>query len=235
MLDRDTKHRLIDFNLDSKNNSQLEFKTLNTSSVCEFKIKGSRFIGFAFEVQNEAHFQLELEKIKKEHFKSRHHCFGYRLEPGGIERANDDGEPSGTAGLPILNQLKAYNLHHAAIVVVRYFGGTKLGTSGLIQAYKATSKEAIEANEIYLFVPRSKFKVSFDYKNMGKLLNTVKKLNFTILSKQLDNSPHIVLSLINSEKEKSIIALQSALFDCSEEQILEDKVDMSDYGFDVLT
>ena len=116
------------------------YRSLAAPSTGEFKDRGSRFLAYAWPVRTEAEALEHLEALRKEHFKARHHCFAWRLGPDGTRfRANDDGEPSGTAGRPILGQIDSFNLTNVVIVVVRYFGGTLLGASGLIQAYREGS------------------------------------------------------------------------------------------------
>ncbi|MEM6700850.1 MAG: YigZ family protein, partial [Bacteroidota bacterium] len=126
-----------------------QYKTLAAPSTGEFKDRGSKFFAYAFPVETETEVATALEQVKKEHFKARHHCYAYRL---GMDknnfRANDDGEPSGMAGRPILGQIDSWELTDVFIVVVRYFGGTKLGTSGLINAYKKSAMDALEQAEI---------------------------------------------------------------------------------------
>ena len=117
-------------------------KTLSKESLGEYKDKGSRFIAFAFPCDNLVLFDNKLEQLKKEHFKARHHCYAWRLGFNGEEfRANDDGEPSGTAGIPIYNQLLSFELSNSAIIVVRYFGGIKLGAGGLLRAYNTAGSD----------------------------------------------------------------------------------------------
>ena len=109
------------------------------------KEKGSKFIGFAFPINNEKELKTALEGLKIEHPKATHHCYAFRIGINGENyRANDDGEPSGSAGLPIYNQLLAHNLTNILVVIVRYYGGTKLGVSGLVKAYKESTKITLE-------------------------------------------------------------------------------------------
>lgn len=120
------------------------YLTIAATSLGEFKEKGSKFIAYAYFVSNETDIKEKLDLLKKEHFKATHHCYAYRLGTDGKNyRANDDGEPSGTAGRPILGQIDSFGLTNLLIVVVRYYGGTKLGTSGLINAYRESAKEAL--------------------------------------------------------------------------------------------
>ena len=126
-----------------------EFKTIKSNSEGLFKDKGSKFYAYAFPIQNEEDVRFYLETVKAEHPKARHACYAYKL---GIEetnfRANDDGEPSGSAGKPILNTITSFDLTDTFVVVIRYFGGTLLGVPGLINAYKEATKEALSIAEI---------------------------------------------------------------------------------------
>lgn len=123
-----------------------EYKTIDTPiENTLFKEKGSKFIGFAFPVTDEAELKKALEKVRGEHLKATHHCYAFRIGIHGENyRANDDGEPSGSAGLPIFNQLLANDITNVLLVVVRYYGGTKLGVSGLVKAYKESAKITLE-------------------------------------------------------------------------------------------
>ena len=113
------------------------------------KEKGSKFIGFAFPVDDEEDLKKSLQKIREEHPKATHHCYAFRLGMKGENyRANDDGEPSGSAGLPIYNQLLAHDITNVLVIVVRYYGGTKLGVSGLVKTYKESAKITLEEAEI---------------------------------------------------------------------------------------
>jgi len=128
---------------------QDQYQTIFESSIGEFKDRGSKFIAYAYPVYTEKDWQKHLEEVKKLHFKARHHCYAYRLGLDGNQfRANDDGEPSGTAGRPILGQIDSFGLTNVFVVVVRYFGGTKLGTSGLINAYRESTATAFRNAQI---------------------------------------------------------------------------------------
>ncbi|MDV7398872.1 YigZ family protein, partial [Arthrospira platensis SPKY1] len=120
------------------------YKTLASSSTGEFKDRGSKFIAYAYPVADEEEAMEKVAELRKEHFKARHHCFAWRFGVDGLRfRANDDGEPSGTAGRPILGQIDSFELTNVVVIVVRYFGGTLLGASGLIQAYRESAAEAL--------------------------------------------------------------------------------------------
>ncbi len=126
-----------------------EYRTLQEESRGLYKEKGSRFISIAVPVESAGDVKSQLESLRKQYHDARHHCYAYRLgEPPYEFRYNDDGEPSGTAGKPIFGQIQSFDLTNILIVVVRYFGGVKLGTGGLIQAYRSAAKEAIENGRI---------------------------------------------------------------------------------------
>lgn len=149
--------------------------TIESPSTGIFKDKGSRFLAYAWPVSNEAQVKQLVERYKKEYFDARHHCYAYRLGPEALlYRANDDGEPSGTAGKPILGQLVSQNLTNLLVVVVRYFGGTLLGTSGLINAYRAATVDALQnAQKVTLYV-FALYSVNFGYLQMNAVMKLIK-------------------------------------------------------------
>jgi len=128
------------------------------------KEKGSKFIGFAYPINNEEDIKQYLQKIYDNHPKATHHCYAYRLGINGENyRANDDGEPSGSAGLPIYNQLLAHDITNVLVVIVRYFGGTKLGVGGLVKTYKESAKLTLENTEIIVKELETMVELTFDY------------------------------------------------------------------------
>jgi len=151
------------------------YKTIANPSEGLFKDKGSKFISFAFPVESEDEIKNIIQTIKKEHFSARHHCYAWRL---GYEklvfRANDDGEPSSTAGKPILGQIQSFDLTNILIVVVRYFGGTLLGVSGLINAYKNAASDAILQAEIVERLVEKSLIIEFDYGAMNDVMKIFK-------------------------------------------------------------
>lgn len=158
-------------------NPEFSFFTIkNSVSDILLREKGSKFIGFAFPVKSEDDVRRELSALREIHPRATHHCYAYRLgRLGEHYRANDDGEPSGSAALPMYNQLLAHELTNVLVVVVRYYGGTKLGVSGLIKMYKETAKETLENAEIILQELESRIIVEFDYAQQN--------LIFTLLSR----------------------------------------------------
>ncbi|MCH2042501.1 MAG: YigZ family protein [Saprospiraceae bacterium] len=158
------------------------YLTLAAPSEGLFKDKGSKFLAYAYEVNSLGDVKKHLEILKKEHLKSRHHCYAYRIGMDGkVFRANDDGEPSGTAGRPILGQIDSFGLTNVFVVVVRYFGGVKLGTSGLKNAYKAAAREALDLAQKVERIIEDVYELSFDYAHTSDVMNYLKKEGFEIL------------------------------------------------------
>ena len=146
------------------------------------KEKGSKFIGFAFPVDDEAELKKSLEKIREEHPKATHHCYAYRLGIKGENyRANDDGEPSGSAGLPIYNQLLAHEITNVLVIVIRYYGGTKLGVSGLVKTYKESAKITLEEAEIITKELESEIEISFNFSQQNQIFTLLNKFDGRIL------------------------------------------------------
>ncbi len=160
-------------------------KTILENSESSLRELGSKFYGFLFICSNENEFKDNLDKIKKEYPDASHHCYGYRINPESIiEFSSDDGEPSGTAGLPILNQLKSFDVINTGIVVVRYFGGTKLGKPGLIQSYGASAKLCLENATVYEIYLVQLFEITYPY----PLENIINKLidNFQLVEQSAE-------------------------------------------------
>lgn len=132
----------------------------------QFREKGSKFIGYLFPIESKEEFEKELEEIVGRYPDATHHCYAWRIDPHKPEEfSNDDGEPNGTAGLPILNQLKSYDAINCGIVVVRYFGGTKLGKSGLIVAYSETGRLCLEQASLLPIIPTQNYKITYPYRH----------------------------------------------------------------------
>lgn len=154
------------------------YKTIAAPSEGIFKDRGSKFIAYAFPVTNEEAVKNHLAELRKEHFSARHHCYAFRLGPDKQHfRANDDGEPSGTAGKPILGQIQSNDLTNVLIVVVRYFGGTLLGVSGLIAAYRGAAADAIANASIIEKQVKEVYELSFPYDAMNSVMKILKDEN----------------------------------------------------------
>jgi uncharacterized YigZ family protein len=158
------------------------YQTIAEPSTGEFKDRGSKFIAFAYPACSNEDCRQRLEEVRKAHPKARHHCYAFRLGlDGNNYRANDDGEPSGTAGRPILGQVDRFGLTNIIVVVVRYFGGTLLGTSGLINAYKTSAADALEQAAIIEKTVEVIYRLTFDYALMSDVMNAVKKLELEMV------------------------------------------------------
>ena len=146
------------------------------------KEKGSKFLGFVFPVENEKEVKDALAKVKEEHPKATHHCYAFRLGINGENyRANDDGEPSGSAGLPIYNQLLAHQVTQILVISVRYYGGTKLGVSGLVKAYKESAKLTLESAEIITKALESNLEIHFDFNQQNVIFTLLNKFGAKII------------------------------------------------------
>lgn len=197
-----------------------EFLSISALVIAELREKASKFIGVLTPLQTEAEAEDFRLSLWKEHPKASHVCYAYRLGLNGeTYKINDDGEPSGTAGKPIYNQLQSYNLTDIGLYVIRYFGGTKLGTSGLITAYKDTSKLVIEEAEIIIRTVRQVYQLKFDYEHMGKIMDVVKNMDFIILDKKFDNLPCINIAMKKNEEILKLKKLKADLLDYSIDRI----------------
>lgn len=145
------------------------------------KEKGSKFIGFAFSVENEDEINAKLLELKEIYPDATHHCYAYRLGfDGEIYRANDDGEPSGSAGIPIYNQIRSAELTYTLVVIIRYFGGTKLGVGGLIQAYKKAAELTLAEAEKMSFIQKEKYFIKFEYAQQNEVQKILESINAEI-------------------------------------------------------
>lgn len=176
------------------------YKTIKEKSEGLFKDKGSKFFAYAFPVETEDEIKQILAQLKKEHHSARHHCYAWRLGTEGITfRANDDGEPSSTAGKPILGQLLRFELTNTLIIVVRYFGGTLLGTSGLINAYRTAAAEAIKNVKIETRIIEEKFTLNFTYKEMNEVMQIIKQENLNITDTRFELNCELDFSVRKSD------------------------------------
>lgn len=163
------------------------YKTIEKPSEGLFKDKGSKFVAYAFPVESEDEIRNIVQGIKKEHFSARHHCYAWRLGYQKLHfRANDDGEPSSTAGKPILGQIQSFDLTNVLIVVVRYFGGTLLGVSGLINAYKSAAADAINQAIIVERLVENQLLIQFDYSAMNEVMKIFKDEKLIQLEPEFD-------------------------------------------------
>jgi uncharacterized YigZ family protein len=174
-------------------NEKDTYKTLDApSEEVLFKEKNSKFFGLAFPVTNEEEVKNILTEIKKAHFSARHWCYAYQIGTEKIQyRANDDGEPNNSAGMPIYGQIQSFDVTNVLVVVVRYFGGVKLGVGGLISAYKTAAQMALENATIIERTIDKHFLIHFDYKNMNKVMRIIKEKNLDIVNQKMELSCEI--------------------------------------------
>lgn len=173
-------------NNDSRLISDYHYNTIDTPSVAEFKDRGSRFIAYAYPIVDVADFKEKLSALKKEHPKAVHHCFAYRLGLDATNfRVSDDGEPSGTAGRPILGQIDSKQITNILVVVVRYFGGTLLGVPGLITAYKTATAFALQTTAIVQKPVLTNYRLQFDYTQMNDVMKAVKQFDCVVLKQEM--------------------------------------------------
>lgn len=185
------------------------FKTILKSSTGSYSEKRSKFIAYAFPVQSETEVKEQLTVIKKKHSDARHHCYAYILGPNkDAYRMNDDGEPSGTAGRPIHGQLLSKDLTNVLVVVVRYFGGIKLGVSGLQNAYKVAAKEALEAATIIEKTIDEQYEVSFEYLQMNSVMQILKNPQISILEQKSDLRCSILFCVRKRDADKIVTDLK---------------------------
>lgn len=183
-------------------------KTITQSGESLFKDKGSKHFGFIFQATTENEAKTLIENIHQQHPKANHHCFSYIIIEGSqtIERFNDDGEPNNSAGLPIYNQLKKHELINVCAIVVRYFGGTKLGVGGLIYAYKTATEQAIENALIETIIPKVSLKLTVDFNEISALNQTLNQNQIPIENEEYNNNYNVFVR-INEEEASSLATL----------------------------
>lgn len=185
------------------------YKTIVSPSEGIFRDKGSKFLAYAYPLRNEDQVKDLVTQLKSEHPKARHHCWAYRLTPDrSVYRINDDGEPSGTAGRPILNTLLSNDLTNILVVVVRYFGGTLLGVPGLINAYKTATQEALNAAEVVEQTVNDIYHVSFGYEQMNDVMRIVKDEGIGVLKQDFDNRCGLELEIRQQQVNRVLGRLQ---------------------------
>lgn len=178
------------------------YQTISAKSEGLYKEKGSKFIALAYPVTSEDEVKEILASLRKEYHDARHHCYSYVIGFKGEHwRANDDGEPSGTAGRPIYGQIQSFNLTNVLIVVIRYFGGTKLGVSGLINAYKTSAADALEQSKIVVKTINDIYRISFGYLAMNDIMKLVKEENLNIMEQNFDTSCFVTVGVRQSKTQ----------------------------------
>lgn len=168
------------------------YYTIEKEAVAEFKDRGSKFLAYVFPVVSIEDFKQRLKRLKEEHPKANHHCFAYRIGvDGNTFRVSDDGEPSGSAGRPILGQIDSKQLINTAVVVVRYFGGTLLGVPGLINAYKTSASLVLQTIPVVQKAAEQVYTVEFDYTRMNDVMLVLKQFNCSVIEQEMQLFCHI--------------------------------------------
>ena len=190
------------------------YKTIaSPSEETLFKEKNSKFFGYAYPVTLEEEIKSHLEILRKQHYGAVHYCYAFQIGTDKIQfRANDDGEPSNTAGAPIYGQIQSFGVTNILVVVVRYFGGIKLGVGGLISAYRASAQMALETSEIIEKTVNIDYSISFDYKNMNKVMRVIKEKNLEIISQKMELGCEIVISTRKKNAE-IVFAIFNSMFE----------------------
>jgi len=192
------------------------YKTLlEPSEEILFKEKNSKFFGYAFPVTSESEVKMHLETLRKKHVGAGHFCYAYQIGTEKILfRANDDGEPGNSAGMPIYGQIQSFGLTNVLVVVVRFFGGVKLGVGGLMSAYKISAQMALEISEIIEKTIDVHYKIAFDYKDMNKVMRLIKEQNLEIISQRMEMACEIEISTRKKNAENTFERF-SAIFGLS--------------------
>lgn len=178
------------------------YLTVEGNAEAIFKEKSSKFLCYAFHVESEEEIAAHLERLRKQYYDATHHCYAWRLGPFGERfRANDDGEPSSTAGKPILGQMLSREVTNCLIVVVRYFGGTKLGVPGLIAAYKESAAVALDASKVVERTVDTRIRVEFSYVVMNDVMRIIKEEQPVVESQTFDNLCSMMLAVRNSKAD----------------------------------
>ncbi|MCB0594055.1 MAG: YigZ family protein [Lewinellaceae bacterium] len=188
------------------------YKTVAGPAHGEYKDRGSKFLAYAFPVYAEEEWQARLEEVRREHPKARHHCYAYRLGLDGNNfRANDDGEPSGTAGRPILGQIDSFELVNILVIVVRYFGGTLLGASGLINAYRESAADALNHAQVVERTVEEIYRITFDYALMSQVMGSIKSLDLEMVRQDFGHAGVLEIAVRQSEVAEKLRSLKAAV------------------------
>jgi uncharacterized YigZ family protein len=195
------------------------FYTIEGPVIGEFRDRGSKFIAFAWPVRSEDEALEHLERLRKEHFKANHHCFAWRFGTEGVRfRANDDGEPGGTAGRPILGQIDAAGLTDIVVIVVRYFGGTLLGASGLINAYREAAADALRQAAVVQKIIQDHLILDFDYALMPDIMHALKKFDTEIIRQEFGERGLMEIGIRKSETRDKLLRFRAYLWRVSLEE-----------------
>jgi uncharacterized YigZ family protein len=186
-----------------------------------FKEKSSKFFGYAFPIQSEIEVKPIIDGLRKQHPHAVHYCYAYQIGTEKlVHRANDDGEPSNTAGMPIYGQIQSFGVTNVLIVVVRIFGGVKLGVGGLITAYKTAAQLTLESSEIIEKTIDIHYLVSFDYKNINKVMRVIKEKNIEIVSQKMEMSCEIEI-ITRKKNAEMIFDIFNSMFEITIKPVLQ--------------
>jgi uncharacterized YigZ family protein len=181
------------------------FYTIDRTATAEYKDRGSKFIAYTYPIQSVEEFKKQLEAVKKEHPKATHHCFAYRIGlDNNTYRVSDDGEPSGTAGKPILGQIDSKKLTNILVVVVRYFGGTLLGVPGLINAYRSAAALALQVTPVVQKSIEVPYTLQFDYTQMNEIMVIVKQLNCSVQQQEMNLFCRLVIGIPKGRLDEAL-------------------------------
>lgn len=197
------------------------YKTITKpSKEILFKDKNSKFFGYAFPVKSEEDIKSKIENLKKQHHSARHWCYAYQIGTEDFSyRANDDGEPNNSAGMPIYGQIQSFEVTNILIVVVRYFGGVKLGVGGLINAYKTAAQLALGNSKIIKKTINLDYLIKFDYKNMNKVMRIIKEKQLKIVNQKLELNCEIHIS-VRKKDSQSTFEIFENLFEIEIESLV---------------
>jgi uncharacterized YigZ family protein len=191
-------------------NSEEFYNTVEQTGSAEFKDRGSRFTGFVFPVKDLAEIKKMLQEVKKEHAKATHHCFAWRLGLDGNQfRVSDDGEPSGSAGRPILGQIDARGVTNVLVVVVRYFGGTLLGVPGLINAYKSSAALCLQIVPVIQKNRMHEYCIRFDYTQMNEVMRVIKQVRAEVTKNEPSLFCALTIQVPVAEADRFVLQLQN--------------------------
>lgn len=196
------------------------YKTIEIASEeVLIKEKKSKFFGYTFPVTTEEEVKIHIDNLKKQHPSGRHWCYAYQMGTKTLSyRANDDGEPNNSAGMPIYGQIQSFEITNVLVVVVRYFGGVKLGVGGLISAYKTTAQMALENAVIIEKTIDFNYCISFDYKNMNKIMRIIKEKNIDIINQKMEMNCEITIS-IRKKNAEIVFDIFDSLFEVTIKKI----------------
>ncbi|WP_232829223.1 IMPACT family protein [Aureibaculum luteum] len=184
---------------------------MKASEEVIFKDRGSKFLGYAYPLIDEENVKQLVDNLKSQHHKARHWCYAWQI---GVEdvhyRVNDDGEPNNSAGQPIYGQILSKDMTNVLVVVVRYFGGTKLGVGGLVNAYKTAAQLALESSKIVIKTINTKFQLSFEYAQMNVVMRIIKETNADIIEQIMEMKCEFVIAIRKSEAKKLQLVLEES-------------------------